>query len=65
MMQRGQDSGPSGWLLRIGAGLMAIALGLDWLSQVLRRSWPWLVGSLLVGLGVYLGLSWWRSRGQW
>lgn len=64
-MQRRQFSGPSGWLLRVGAGLMAMALGLDWLSSVLQRAWPWLVGSLLVGLGVYLGLSWWRSRGQW
>lgn len=52
-------------LLRLGLGLLLVAIGLEWLADLVRRLWPWLVGGLVVA-GVVAGLvAWWRARHLW
>lgn len=56
---------PSRGLLRLGLGLVLVAIGLEWLVDLLHRLWPWLVGGLVV-VGVVAGLvAWWRARQLW
>ena len=52
-------------LLRLGLGLVLVAIGLEWLVDLVRRLWPWLAGGLVVG-GAIAGLvAWWRARQPW
>lgn len=55
----------SGSLLRCGAGLIAIAIGLRWIVDVIRSAWMWLVGGLVVVAVIIVLAAWWRNRNLW
>ena len=59
------NNSPSGSLLRAGAGLILIAIGLKWIAGVLQNAWPWLAGGLVAVMGICAVVAWWRRRSLW
>lgn len=54
-----------GSLLRAGAGLVLVAIGLKWIACVLQSAWMWLAGGLIVALACAATVAWRRARDQW
>ncbi|BDA65600.1 hypothetical protein MANAM107_24340 [Actinomyces capricornis] len=54
-----------GSLLRVGVGLVLVAIGLKWIACVLQSAWIWLAGGLVIVLASAAAVSWWRGRDQW
>ncbi|WP_103062769.1 hypothetical protein [Actinomyces qiguomingii] len=52
----------SGSLLRGGVGLIAIAIGLRWIVELLRSAWMWLAGAGVVVGVIAAVVVWWRGR---
>ena len=68
-MSKSSRSCLSGSLLRTGGGLIAIAVGLTWLTEVIQHAWAWIIAALLVVVAVMLVAgavtAWWRGRNPW
>ncbi|RAX23603.1 hypothetical protein DRB07_04210 [Actinomyces sp. Z3] len=52
----------SGSLLRGGVGLIAIAIGLRWIVELLRSAWMWLAGAAVVVGAIVVVVVWWQGR---